>query len=313
MTLDPTSTIAHDHRRLRPLRPLARLVTVAVVAVIVMGACGNDGGSDTRATNTTAKAVTSDASESAYCQTARRWAVHELTPVDDHDASGLRSYMKEYVAFIDEATAQAPAEIAAQWKASGTGFKAMVLPVLEKYGYSVERIQSEGTDAEKAASDPPPDLAEAQAAINEYEGRVCDASQPEAADVEFAGSADRGYCEASATLNSLVNEAIANPDPNALKAVITGEDFSKMLAALAYEAPDEIRRDAVAVNTWDREKKIPLTASYGYDIRKLLLEGTAHERKILQSRLPEISDHYARVAAYEEQFCQVGGAGAGEG
>ena len=41
-----------------------------------------------------------------------------------------------------------------------------------------------------------------------------------------------------------------------------------------------------------------------HDIRRLLLEGTAEERAILQSTDPAIRTHYARVAAYEQQLCQ---------
>jgi hypothetical protein len=45
---------------------------------------------------------------------------------------------------------------------------------------------------------------------------------------------------------------------------------------------------------------------HGYDVRHLVLDGTAEERAIFQSTDPAIRDHFARVRAYDEQLCPEG-------
>ena len=283
-----------------------RFVGVLLVGAIALGGCGDDGKSSTTASG---KSVPSnDEAESAYCQTARKWSIHEINRagVDDNDPKALRAYMVEYVAFIDEASAEAPASLADEWKASSEGFKTMVLPVLDKYDYDVERIAAKGTAEEQAVDQPPPAVAEAQDTIHEYEAVVCGAGQPPASDEKFAGPPSKEYCEASGSLNAAASEAITAEDsPKAMKALLTGGDLTKLMAATEVAAPEEIKADVVALNKWDREKKTLLTARYGYDIRRIVLEGTAAERAILQTTDPSIRDHYARVAAYEAQQCSA--------
>lgn len=284
-----------------------RLVGLLLAGAVALGACGDTGKASTAAAPTTSSS--SAEAKSAYCRTARTWSIHEIdrATVDDSDPKALRAYMVEYVAFIDEATAEAPASLADEWKASSEGFKTMVLPVLDKYGYDVQRIAAEATPEEQAVDQPPPALAKAQDTVHEYEAFVCGAGQPPAADVRFAGPPVKAYCEAGGSLDAAASEAITAEDsPKAMRQLLTGDDLAKLMRATEATAPDEIKADVVALNTWDRERKMPLTARYDYDIRRLVLEGTADERATLQTTDPRVSDHYARVAAYHEQLCAGG-------
>jgi hypothetical protein len=288
----------------RPIRT-RRLVALALASAAALGACGDDDGESAPTTNAAAASSGGDPAESAYCDTAREFAVHMLAPRDEGNPTWLRTYMDEYVAFVDEAASEAPDELADEWTLSSDGLKTTVIPVLEKYGYDIERIMAEGTPEEQAVSEPSPDVAAAQATILEYEAMTCGSAQPAAADVEFAGPTVAAYCEASATLDGAFGEAIAAENsPAAMEQLLSSDEWTQLMSTMESSAPDEIKADVIAINAWDREKKIPLTGRYDYDIRRLLLEGTAAERAVLQSTDPAIREHYARVAAYEQQLCE---------
>ena len=79
-----------------------------------------------------------DASASAFCDSSRQWAVHEMTPIDESDPRAIEAHFKDYEAFIDESIATAPAAVARDWKVYGKAIKTIQLPVLEKFGFSYE-------------------------------------------------------------------------------------------------------------------------------------------------------------------------------
>ena len=58
--------------------------------------------------------------------------------------------------------------------------------------------------------------------------------------------------------------------------------------------------------TGQRNQQVDVLEKYGYDARKLFLEGTAADRAIFQQSDPAIAEHYARTVAYEEQVCGEG-------
>ena len=133
-------------------------------AATIVSACGGDGkGNGDRAS----------AADSPYCKTARGWTAHEMTTIDESDPAQLKTYIGEYVAFNAEAAKETPAEIATDWKMTSSAFESTVVPVLEKYGYSIDRIMAEATPEEQAVQEPPPDLAAAQDRIHAYEARIC--------------------------------------------------------------------------------------------------------------------------------------------
>jgi hypothetical protein len=107
-----------------------------------------------------------------------------------------------------------------------------------------------------------------------------------------------------AAFDAAVGEAFADgPDPKALQAIVESDDFDAGLSAEVDAAPAEIHDDVAAVAEWTRERHVPLLERYDYDLARVLLEGTAAERRTWQYSEPEIADAYARVVAYEEQLC----------
>ena len=48
-----------------------------------------------------------------------------------------------------------------------------------------------------------------------------------------------------------------------------------------------------------------LVARYDYDVRRLLLEGSQHDREVFSYLVPEVRSAYARTAAYEAQLCDI--------
>ena len=285
-------------------------VGVALAVASITG-CGDDRpdaapADADRADASGAAAATADqsASTDAYCGVVLRWTVHELSQFDPYDRVALQRFMDEYRAFHAEASALAPAEVAADWQASVAAIEATLVPVFVKYDYDLARMEAEGTPEEQAATgEPPPDVAAAQDRIHQYEARVCQSGQPDAADVEFAGPADADYCASTHALDEALDFGASDWSPEVLKQTLTSPEIAKLFAAGVAAAPAAIADDVAITARFELETKIPLLARYGYDIRRVLLEGTPAERAILQSWDPAVVDSYRRTVAYEQQWC----------
>lgn len=307
MALQPTP---NPPKTRRPVSLVAFLAALALLA-----ACGDDSSSDSAAsadgaTGATTAAVAVDDAESPYCRTALDYAASGLTPVDDSDPVAFEAYVGAYVEFVETAAAQAPAELADAWALNAEAITTQFAPLFERYGYDVARIEAEATPEEQALlNEPPPDIAEAQASILEYESLVCGAGQPPAAeDEEFSGPADSPYCEASNGVDAAMGEVVAaGVQPEDFEALLTSGDIDAFLATQDETAPEEIAEDVVVVNDFTRDELIPLMEAYDYDARAILLEGSAAERLVFQSADPAVLDEFTRVEAYDEQVC--GGAG----
>jgi hypothetical protein len=293
-----------------PHRIAASLV-IAALATVAAAGCGDDDDSATSAAAPagTSAAASAAAADSPYCRAALEWSVHELTPFDDADPAATERYMDEYGAFIVRSRSLAPTEIAADWTVNADGIAHVFLPVLQKYGYSLERVASEGTPEEQATLDAPPaDIAAAQDRIQAYDARVCASRQPPAADVRFVGPASTAYCEAVTAFDDANDEAFGTgADPAAVEQFVTSPRFHDLLSAAEAAAPPEIHDDAAAVEDFTAEHGVPALQRYGYDLRRLLLEGTPADRAALQSSDPAIFDAFSRTLAYEEQLCGLDG------
>lgn len=281
-----------------------RVLILAVGICVLTAACG----SDTKKTATAAKssAAANAASESAYCDTAREWAVHELVPYDNSDPAATKTWFDDYLAFSQRAAGQAPAELRDEWTLNVEAISTQLIPVLQKYEFNVQRLMAEGSDEEKSLIDQPPEsIQEAQAAIHRYESNVCASEEPAAAEVDFSSekraAAFCGAIEADNEMVGAVNEAGMSPAD--VRKLATSKGFKDVLQKQRDTAPAVIKDDVEALDTFVQDKQLPLMAEHGYDIRKILLDGPQADREILQRTAPEVRDHYARVAAYEQQVC----------
>jgi hypothetical protein len=261
-------------------------------AATIASACGGGGGGGS-----------SSAADGTYCKTVRSWTAHELTRVDESDPATLETYIGEYVAFNAKATKEAPDEIAADWKSTSAAFETSVVPVLEKYGYSIDRIMNEATPEEQAVQEPPPELAAAQDRIHAYEARTCLTGQPAAAEVTFTGPADADYCEAAKTLDEAADQTANDWSAASVKAFVTSPDFAGLYDAGVAAAPPEIHDDVVAIASFMSDKVVPMLERHDYDMRNVLVDGPVSDLAILQSWDPAIVDSYQRVTAYEDQLC----------
>ena len=124
----------HPARR-RTVAVFCLLVGVALLAT----ACGDDGRSSESAEAAPAtaapKAAASEA-ESDYCRNALEWQVHELVPFDESDPAATEEYFGDFVAFVDEATASAPGELADGWTLVSDTVHTVLVPILERYDYA---------------------------------------------------------------------------------------------------------------------------------------------------------------------------------
>jgi hypothetical protein len=288
------------------------LTGLALVAVGCRSSTPKASSAATTAT-TAATAAAPDPNDSEYCQTARGWMVHEFNGQGDSfvgDPVAFKKYWTEYMAFIDSAKQQAPAEIRDEFPVAYETVKQFT-PILQKYGFDVERAQAEGTPAELAVGkhmDEGPNEAEqsAQDAIHEYEGRVCQTAQPPAADVSFAGATpNKTYCEAVQAADDATGENIIAKkwSVDAVRTFVTSDAYAASYEKAKKIAPAEIKADVIADAEWSTKQQVDVLEKYGYDARKLFLEGTKADRAIFQKSDPAIADHYARTLAYEQQVC----------
>jgi hypothetical protein len=288
-----------------------RTLLLAVgISVLTVG-CGS---STPKATSVSTKtAAKADATDSEFCQTARKWMVHQLNGDGDSfaaDPVAFKKYWGEYMDFIATATRQSPAEIREYWPI-GYDLLKQFTPVLQKYDFDIERIKAEGSAAEIATGkrlDEGPNPAEqrAQDAVHEYEGRVCQTSQPPAADVSFAGAkANKAYCDAVQAADELLGETVVAKQfsIDAVRTFVTSDEFTALAGEAKKNAPAEIEADVVADVDWQLNQQVEVMEKFGYDVRKLFLEGSAADRAIFQRSDPAVADHYARTVAYEENVC----------
>jgi hypothetical protein len=275
---------SHQKRRTLHWALAAALVTVAA-------GCGDDDDSSA-----------SDPSESAYCDKAREWAIHELEPVDDTDPAAFKVYWTEFLAFEQAATDLAPDQLKTKWKLKADAERAMFTPVLEKYDYDITAIMESGTPEEQATLEAPPDVEVAQVTILTYESEVCGAVQPQPADVSFEGEVAGSYCELMAAEDEKSGAVLAEgAEPDAVKEIF--QTFEQSEAALVEAAPEVIRDDVAAVSKWTNSRQKAAIERNGWDIKKVLREGSAQDRADLNFADPDIREQYARVGAYEEQVC----------
>ncbi len=252
---------------------------------------------------------------SPYCVTARQWAVHELDGGGDGAyASGgppaLRKWWGEQLAYLKTSLSQAPPEVRSAEALNERVIRTRLTPIMEKYGFDYMRATTEASDSERAlVQDPPRKVAKAQAARNAYQNRVCGyGGSPPAADVTFAPSpAAKPYCKAVAAQNEAFENVVSSGfDPEALRSYVSSDGFLQALHAQDATAPADIADDVEADIAWVRTRKLELLEQFDYDLRRIMLEGSAEEVAAWNYFDPEIVGQESRVVAYQEQVCGAG-------
>jgi hypothetical protein len=294
-----------------------RITFGLLTVLLAASACGDDQDMAATVTNaavpatTTVRATATPSTDLAledpigsYCRNVIEWQVAQMDPYDGSDPAQLEAFITADAAFHHRALELAPAELKADWQLSSDTFDDTVVRLLEKYGYSMQRVQAEATPEEHALADqPPPDVRAAQARIHAYEARVCLSEQPGPADVAFDGPADADYCASAVALDELLDFSATAFSPESVEQVLTSQMFRDALAASVEAAPESIVGDVAAVAAFDLEVKAALVERYDYDFRRLFLEATPAELAITNSLDPAVTDAYRRVVAYEEQWC----------
>jgi hypothetical protein len=299
----------------RRFQPRFAIMTAALVGLTLFaGACGSSEPKAAGPSSTTA--ATPGPNDSAYCKTARQWLVHEFNGTGDtvaDDPAAFGKYMREYLAFLVTANGQAPAELRHHWTAGYAFLITKLKPLFDKYDYDIERIKTEGTPAELAIgqrADAGPNEKEdaGQSAVHAYENKVCDTGQPEAADVSFADATpNQAYCNTVHQGDELTQSVAAKKwSVDAVRALVTGREYAALSKKAKETAPTEIKADVIADSDWSTMQQVDVLEKFGYDVRKLFLEGTQADRQTFQKSDPAIADHFARTLAYEEQLCGDG-------
>jgi hypothetical protein len=273
--------------------------TFAAALVVAAASCGDD---DTDDAANAAEAAAADPAESAYCDAAVDWAIHEYTAFDESDPAAFRAYWAEWTEFQETAVATAPDEIEDDWVLKFETESEMLTPVLEKYDFDVAAIMEHGTPAEQAPFEAPPAVQAAQDRILSYESEVCAAQQPNPADVSYDGEAPGPYCDLVAGQNERNAELFAS---GARPADV--EAFAEELAAehteIVEAAPAAIADDVAAMEEWTVGPQRDALERHDWDVRALMRDGSVEDRAAFTYSDDEIRDQFARVVAYEEQVC----------
>ena len=283
-----------SNRTRRTIRPI-----LAAALVVVVAACGDDGGGGGGGGETAA----ADPSESAYCDAAIEWAIHELTPVDDTDPAAFRAYWEDYRRSRRRRSTQRPTRSRPTGSSRSRPRTTTVTPVLEKYDFDVAAMMESGTPEEQAAFEAPPDVQAAQDRILAYESEVCGAQQPLAADVSYASEEPGPYCELVAAQDERAGEALASGDPAEVEAVFDALEEASRGAHRGGPGG----RSRTTSSTWRRGPTVPqrdVAERHGYDFRAAHARGHARRTDYdLNYADEEIREQFARVLAYEEQVC----------
>jgi hypothetical protein len=119
-----------------------------------------------------------------------------------------------------------------------------------------------------------------------------------------ASSATKAYCAAGAAQKQGLEKVAASGfDPDTFRAHVTSDTFLRALDEQDAKAPPEISADVKADNAWVRDHKLKVLAKYDYDLRRVLLEGSADELAEFTYFDPAIARQDSRVEAYQAQLC----------
>ena len=285
-------------------RGTACLLVALAVGTAVGAGCSSGGGAGQAFTPVAG-------SDGPYCATYRAWKVYELDHGEAFDQSSpaaLRVFWSAYLASEETLLRQAPRQIRAAVEVKVRFVRTRLAPVLEKYGFDLERLRREGAPAERAAvfQGPPPAVQRAQAAQYAFEDRACGTQPaPAAADVVFVSeSSSEAYCGALAGFDDALG-AIASSrfDPGIMRSVVTGDRFARLLDRLEGEAPPAIAHDVEAEADWYRARWRDVVSTYGYDLRKIYVDATPEDLAVFNRTHPDVVEHASRITAYAEQVC----------
>ena len=284
---------------------MGRALGALTLGMALLAGCGGGGGN--------AAAFTPGAgSDSPYCKTYRAWKVYELEHgegFDQPNPSALRRFWNAYVISEETLLQQAPPEIHTEVGVKVRFIRTRLTPLMEKYGFDLERMHREGTAAEQEAvfQAPPAEVEQAQTAQYVYEDKACGTqSSPPAADVVFtAERSSERFCGSLSAFNGELEEIVLSRfDPEVMRAVVTGDRFAEILDGLERTAPSEIAEDIEADAEWFRTRWSDVVAQYGYDLRRIYLDATPEELAVFNRTHPDVLEHTSRETAYEEQVCE---------
>jgi hypothetical protein len=303
-------------RRKRSIAPVA-----LVLAGLILGACSN---APSKATPTGAPApkaslpASTDPGDSPYCNALMTWGAYDWFKPGGEGFPGEpgkplagqpgaveanKAYQQKYLEFATRARQLAPPEIRDAWDtyfAMGTG---PWTALLESVGYDLTNPKILA-----AMNDPPASLQAGMQAFGEqiqpYENRVCGSGQPPPADVKFSGKPDSEFCQTQLGRDEAFQSIVLDgTKPADVEVFVTSSSQQDSLARLEQSAPDEIKADVIATNTFWAQKQVPLIEQYGYDFPKLIATGSSVERHVINSATPDIAESTARVEAYVGQVC----------
>ncbi len=108
-----------------------------------------------------------------------------------------------------------------------------------------------------------------------------------------------------ATPASFDEVASSGFDPGAFRSYVNSDRFSEVLHAQETTAPSETESDVKIDNEWIRTHWLDVAKKFDYDLRGILLEGSAGDIAAFTYWDTAVVEQDSRVTAYREQVCGV--------
>jgi len=137
-----------------------------------------------------------------------------------------------------------------------------------------------------------------------YESAVCGTAQPAPAKEELKGPRGSAYCQAQHEESEAFSAVLGQgAPPEAVRAHFEADRFSRYLDTIAEQGPDPVAADVRHHVEFTRRDFIPTLTRSGYDLRRLLREGTPQDRHVFNFATADERGPFARLAAYDQQVC----------
>ncbi len=237
--------------------------------------------------------------DSAYCLAARNYAADITEVVGSSEAQINQAQTGVELTYITSAEPVVPADIAEQF-ARYAPVARQAAAEFELSQWDLERLLTTGTAPTLEFLDGSnPDVAE----LTTYDQEVCLIGTPPVVERDFT-TADPGLCVALAPMTQARSTIEVDGGTAAAMQSIAAA-WAAIASSEPQGGPPGLTADAVAYTSWMRDRATPVLALFGNDLRRVIREGSADQRRLVSGWDSEIRDAAGRVERYSLDRCTL--------
>jgi len=242
--------------------------------------------------------------DSGYCLAARNYAA-DITEVAGTDQAQInqaqinQAQTRVELTYVSAAEPVVPSDIAEQF-ARYAPVARQAAAEFELSKWDLERLLTIGTaptleflDGSNA------DVAE----LTTYDQEVCLIGTPPVVERDFT-AADPALC-AALTPMTLARSTIEIDGGTEPSMRLLAAAWATIASSAPRGGPAGLAEDVVAYTSWMRDRATPVLASFGTDLRRVIREGTADQRRVVSGWDSEIRDAAGRVERYSLDRCTL--------